>query len=208
MKQNNSETGLSLLEEYTRVGMRVSGSGAEKTIAKTTEEQDILQHLPMMFRTDSHLLLELRMREIRNQMGKTNDFPLSKGIDTAGLDIIKNDEKIMQPCSRMDIASALEIISATFQISVPNDVGLNVYFEALEIYPTFVLQECTRRICHEYKYPRLPLPVEFVDRCEPLYKEHRDWLINVINALIELERFKESGGIKPSKYLLDYQSKK
>jgi len=208
MKHDNSEIGSSLLEEYTQVGMHVSGSGVEKTIARTTEEQDILQRLPMMFRTDSHLLLELRKQEIQNQMGKSSDFQLSKGIDSAGLDVIKNDRKVMMPCNRMDIASALEVISSTFQISVPNDVGLNVYFEALEVYPTFVLQECTRSICHEYKYPRLPLPVEFVNRCDPLYLEHKEWLMSVINSMIALEKFKESGGIKPSKYLIDYYKEK
>jgi len=208
MKRDNSETGSSLLEKYTRVGMRVSGSGAEKTIARTTEEQDILQHLPMMFRTDSHLLLELRMREIQNKMGTTSDFQLSKGIDTAGLDIIEQAQAMLEPCTRMDIASALEVISSTFQISVPNDTGLNVYFECLEKYPKFVVVECAKRICHEYKYPRLPLPVEFIERCDPLFNEHKKWLMNIINAFIQLERFKESGGFKPSKYLLDYQSKK
>ncbi len=142
-------------------------------------------------------------------MGVYSDFQTKKGIDEAALDILHDAKKIMQPCTRMDIASGLEVIASTFQINVPNEIGLEVYMKELERYPLFVLKKGVEDICREYKYPRLPLPKEFIDRCEPDYEEHRKWLMNIIYAFIDLQRFIQAGGEPPpNKYLVDYKAKK
>lgn len=211
MSINNSDDGSELLEKYMQIGTLVSSSGVQKTLTNVGDpnHQATLQRLPRMFQTESHVLLELRKEEILNQMETSSTFQTRKGIDVAGLDILTVASKLMQPCTRMDVAEGLEVIASTFQIQVPNEIGIEVYLNELTKYPMFVLQKCVQDILVEYKYPRLPLPKEFVDRCKLDYEEHRDWLISITNAFIKLQRFIKSGAkIQPSKYLVDYIAKK
>lgn len=142
-------------------------------------------------------------------MTVSHDFPLEKGIDSAGLDTLKLDKERMSPSSRLDVAKALEIIGSTFRVTVPEDVGLTKYFEILEVYPAMLLEVCVEDIIRTFKYPRLPLPYDFTIRLEPLYIEHRKWLIRTINAFIMLHKFKEQGAKLPeNKYLVGYKDKK
>ena len=194
-----------------QIGTRVSNSGAQKTLTNVGDPDHliILQRLPKMFQTESHVLLELRKEEINKVMGKSYQFQTKKGIDEAGLDVLNSAVKIMQPCTRMDVAEGLEVIASTFQIQVPNEIGIEVYLSELTKYPLFVLRDAVKSILIEYKYPRLPLPIEFVERCEPEYKAHQEWLESVVNAFINLQSFIESGAeVKPSKYVVDYLANK
>ncbi len=211
MSIDNSDDGSSLLEKYLQIGTRVSSFGVQKTSTNVGDPDHLLtlQRLPKMFQTESHVLLELRKEEINNQMGKSYQFQKRKGIDEAALDVLTSTMRLMEPCTRMDVAEGLEVIASTFQIQVPNEIGIEVYLSELTKYPLFVYKDAVKSILVEYKYPRLPLPREFVERCEPEYQAHKKWLESVVNAFISLERFIESGGeLKPSKYLLDYIAKK
>ena len=134
-------------------------------------------------------------------MGKSNDFPNQNDIDEFAPDILNIFSMYMKRCTREDVAVCLERIAATFQIKVPDDTGLREYFDILSVYPSFVLEYCTDSLLVEYQYPRLPVPKDFIDRCEPYYQEHLKWLINTVRDFRLLEIFKQGDMKVNNKYL-------
>ena len=158
-----------------------------------------------MFRIDGSVFLELRSQEIQELMGVSNDFPLEKGIDGVAIDMCQKFVVQMEPCKREDIAIALETIASTFQCKVPDDFGLTQYFKILEQYPKFCIEQATEQLLTTYTYPRLPLPKDFIDICQPMYIEHRDWLIKTSRRFYQLEIWKQMGGKVVNKYLPDVE---
>ena len=141
-------------------------------------------------------------------MSVSHDFVLRKGIDEVALEVLRSDLETMKPCQRIDIAKALEVIASTFRVSVPDEIGIESYFEVLCEYPKFVIAVCVQDIIREFEYPRLPLPAYFIQRAEPIYQEHKTWLMRAINSFIKLNLFIESGGEVPkNKYLAEHKSK-
>tara|TARA_Y100001973_G_C5170930_1_gene319032 strand:+ start:971 stop:1372 length:402 start_codon:yes stop_codon:yes gene_type:complete len=98
------------------------------------------------------------------------------------------------------IAICIQTIAETFQVKIPTDIGIHMYIECLNKYPNFIMQDVTKSIAKEYKYPRLPIPSEFINRCEPLYREHYRWYMKKLNTLIQWEHHYVNG-FKQNKYL-------
>jgi hypothetical protein len=99
-------------------------------------------------------------------MGKDESFQINEKIIKDAPEIISRMAGYISPCTRKDVAVVLETIASTFSIQVPNEVGLEQYFRILLKYPAFLLKDCMEDIIKSYKYPRLPLPKEFVDRLD------------------------------------------
>ena len=133
-------------------------------------------------------------------MTVSSKFQADKGIDGVAIDLLQSFVVMMEPCSREVIALSLETIASTFQCKVPDDFGLSQYFKILQQYPKFCIEQATTVLLTEYKYPRLPVPKDFIDICEPMYTEHSDWLLKTVNRFHKLEIYKQSGGYK-NKYL-------
>jgi len=105
----------------------------------------------------------------------------------------------IQPCTRKDIAVVLETIASTFSINIPNETGLEQYFRILQKYPASLLKDCMEDILIKYKYPRLPLPVEFTDRLDAPYEHHLGWLKQLTKSFYKLELWKQSEYNKQTK---------
>ena len=140
-------------------------------------------------------------------MGVSNDFPLEKGIDGVAVDMCQKYVVKMEPCKREDIALALETIASPVHCKVPDDFGLTQYFNLLEEYPRFCIEQTTHQLLSTYTYPRLPLPKDFIDICQPMYIEHKEWLIKTSRCFYQLEVFKKMGGKVKNKYLPDVEEK-
>ena len=209
MKKTSSLTTTSAMEVYQQIGKQLSETGLGVPMSTEEKEKleglDMLQQVPLAFRIDGAEYLELRSQEIASQMGISNDFQLEKGIDGVAIDMCQKFVVEMEPCKREDVAMALEIIASTFQCKVPEDIGLTQYFNILEKYPTFIINECVNRLLVEYKYPRLPVPRDFIEICEPMYEEHKLWLIRISRRFYQLEIFKQMGGKIHNKYLPDVE---
>ena len=138
-------------------------------------------------------------------MGIRNDFQKDKAIDECVADFMIMLGREMEPCSREDIAVSLETIASTFQVKVPDELGLTVYFDILKKYPSFIINRCTQHITKTYPYPRLPVPRDFVEYCEPLYETHKKWLLRVAKNFYRLEVYKQSPEPLPyiNKYLTE-----
>jgi hypothetical protein len=209
MSKKSSLTITSAMEVYQQIGKQLSETGLGVPMSTKDQEelesQDILKQIPLMFQIDGSVFLELRSQEIRQSMGVSNDFPLNKGIDDVALDMCQKYVVQMEPCKREDIAIALETIASTFQCKVPDDFGLTQYFNLLEQYPRFCIENATHTLLTTYTYPRLPLPKDFIDICQPMYIEHRDWLIKTSRRFYQLEVWKQMGGKVVNKYLPDVE---
>ena len=211
MKKKNSLTITSAMEVYQQIGKQLSETGLGVPMSTKDQEelesQDTLKQIPLMFRTEGSVFLELRSQEIQQSMGVSNDFPLEKGIDGVALDMCQKYVVQMEPCKREDIAIALETIASTFQCKVPDDFGLTQYFNLLEQYPRFCIEQATHTLLTTYTYPRLPLPKDLIAICQPMYIEHRDWLIKTSRRFYQLEIWKQMGGKVRNKYLPDVEEK-
>lgn len=211
MKKKNSLTTTSAMEVFQQIGKQLSETGLGVPMSTRDQEelenQDILKQIPLMFRIDGSVYLELRSQEIQQWMGVSNDFPLEKGIDGVAVDMCQKFVVQMEPCKREDIAIALETIASTFQCKVPDDFGLTQYFNLLEQYPRFCIEQATHDLLTKYTYPRLPLPKDFIDICEPMYIEHKEWLSKTARRFYQLEIWKQMGGKVRNKYLPDVEEK-
>jgi len=78
---------------------------------------------------------------------------------------------------------------------------LTRYFDLLCKYPRFIIDHCTESIIKEYPYPRLPVPKDFIDRCEPMYVEHYDWLYKMTKNFMRLEIWMQGDQKIHNKYL-------
>jgi len=133
-------------------------------------------------------------------MGKDREkFEPSNTIDKDAPNIINRMASYIQPCTRKDIAVVLETIASTFSINIPNETGLEQYFRILQKYPASLLKDCMEDILIKYKYPRLPLPVEFTDRLDAPYEHHLGWLKQLTKSFYKLELWKQSEYNKQTK---------
>ena len=205
MTKKNSLTTISALEVYRQIGMQLSETGLEEATNTTDELKRTqlltLQQVPVQFRIDGIQYLVLRRKEIENLMGVSNDFQKEDSADGIAPDLLQQCVVEMNACTREDVAVCLERIASTFQVKVPDEIGLMEYFDILLDYPKFILEHTTKKLILEYPYPRLPVPKDFIDRCEPMYKEHKDWLVKTAHAFARLEMWKEKGGVVVNKYL-------
>ena len=209
MRKKSSLIITSAMEVYQQIGKQLSETGLGVPMSTLDQEelknQDTLKLIPLMFRIEGSVFLELRSQEIQQWMGVSNDFPLEKGIDGVAVDMCQKYVVQMEPCEREDIALALETIASTFQCKVPDDFGLTQYFNLLEQYPRFCIEQATHQLLTTYTYPRLPLPKDFIDICQPMYIEHKEWLIKTSKCFYQLEVFKKMGGKVKNKYLPDVE---
>ena len=140
----------------------------------------------------------LRVWEIRQAMRRSEKL-VKNNIDTESINTIQTMANKLQPCNRKHIAICIETIASTFSINIPNELGLEQYFRILLKYPTSMLNECTDDIIRSFKYPRLPLPKEFIDRLDTNFEYHKGWLQNLTKTFYDLEIYKQNGNIKRTK---------
>jgi len=117
----------------------------------------------------------LRVYEIRFQSYLPN-YSNTSSIDNQIKEIIPKLKLKLKLATSKDVAVAIETISSTFGTQAPNELGLVQYFKILETYPLVFLEECTDKLIREFRFPRLPLPIEFVDRMDNQTNYHRSWL--------------------------------
>ena len=198
MKKNNSLITTKVMESLKQTGMLVLETGLEDQSNLVTIE-DKLKHstvhmIPNLFKKDAKESMMLRVWEIRQAMRKSERL-VKNDIDTEAINIIQTMATKLQPCSRKDIAVCIETIASTFSINIPNELGLEQYFRILLKYPRSMLQECTDDIIKTFKYPRLPLPKEFIDRLETNFEYHKGWLQNITKTFYDLELYVQNGNI-------------
>ena len=198
MKKNNSLITTKAMESLKQTGMLVLETGLEDQSNLVTIE-DRLKHstvhmIPSLFKKDAKESMMLRVWEIRQAMRRSEKLA-KNNIDTEAIDIIQIMANKLQPCNRKQIAVCIETIASTFSINIPNELGLEQYFRILLKYPASMLTECTDDIIKTFKYQRLPLPKEFIDRIDTNFEYHKGWLQNITKTFYDLELYVQNGNI-------------
>lgn len=62
-----------------------------------------------------------------------------------------------------DIITTLAGIAETFQVTLPEDGGLEMYIAVLKSVPGHALAEARQAIIMKHKWPRLPYPAEILE---------------------------------------------
>jgi hypothetical protein len=128
----------------------------------------------------------LRVYEIRFQSHLLN-YSNSSDTDNEIKKVIPKLQSKLTLATSKDVAVVIETISSTFSIPAPNELGLVQYFKILETYPLVFLNECMDKLIREFRYPRLPLPVEFVDRIDVENNYHNKWLDRLCNDMNKVD---------------------
>tara|TARA_R100000963_G_C4641295_1_gene104935 strand:+ start:1036 stop:1410 length:375 start_codon:yes stop_codon:yes gene_type:complete len=103
-----------------------------------------------------------------------------------------NYKKILhEVIMKKDIAVSLEILASTFSCDVPNNIGLNQYAKLLSKYPAVFLPHATDELCITNKYRNIPLPRDFIEILDPLYKEAWKFVYDLEKTVKIIEKYKE-----------------
>jgi hypothetical protein len=97
------------------------------------------------------------------------------GIDA---DLIKLDEW-MAPADKTSIIRTIEAMASLFQAPIPDQLGLDLYIMALARMPKPVFDFARNQLVLSHKWPRLPLPADFVAAAQ----EERERIEAVIAVL-------------------------
>lgn len=195
MKEKNLSTITLAMERLEQIGTQVLECGSDVALNTNSpmKAKGILQQVPERFRIEGVESLELRSQEIADKLIiKSNDFVLDREIDESAMAMIDVFAQTMHKATHKGIALTLERVASTFQVKVPDEFGLHTYFDILEVYPQFVLDYAAHSLLCSYSYPRLPLPKDFIEVCNPYYEVHQKWLIKTINHFHTLNKYKLS----------------
>ena len=196
MKSYNSETITSQLGQLTLTGTSDSERGADSP--QSGAENVVLKKLPRLFQNNEVAYLEWLTSEMEKliQKRKVHEIAYKKDI----LKLLLEMKKMLTTKSDGHIALCLQTIAETFQVKIPTDLGLHMYFEVLNKYPQEVMTLVTKDVVATYKYARLPIPSEFVSKCEPIYLAHTNYYRNKLHTICTYEHYLENG-FPDNKYL-------
>ena len=136
--------------------------------------QHMIRLRPPLFETDVNESLICQMYRVNflKEKVKTSEFTVA----------VAKCEALLKPCGVEDVQVMLETICSTFSCSAPNELGLKTYWELLKKYPAGLFPYVTLHICATYKYPRLPMPIDFVSYLDDEYLKAFNFLENLRNA--------------------------
>ena len=136
--------------------------------------QHMIRLRPPLFETDvsESLICQMYRVNFLKEKVKTSEFTVA----------VARCEELLQPCGVEDVQVMLETICSTFSCSAPNELGLKTYWELLKKYPAGLFPYVTLHICATYKYPRLPMPMEFLTYLDEEYAKASRFLLELKNA--------------------------
>jgi len=115
------------------------------------------------------MLSALTKRWLATEYYKTTDQLIGHGSSLLQevISTLDNDlatiEEAMRPAGKAEIIKTIEAMAALFQAPVPDGVGLDLYIMALARMPAPVFRAARNELVTTHKWPRLPLPADFVE---------------------------------------------
>lgn len=105
---------------------------------------------------------------------------------------IERFDQFIEPASEAEILETLRALADTFQLTVPDSMGLELYVAALRTLPRPAFIEARKQLVLHHKYMKLPYPADFVaagqdeaSKIKTVDTVLRTNLIRVTNALLE-----------------------
>lgn len=85
--------------------------------------------------------------------------------------------------SQEKIADALGSIAEMLQVTVPSTTGLKLYLHALKDMPEYKFQAACLKLIKTHKWPRLPLPADFIEAAKSERKDVEIFMIKLSMAV-------------------------
>ena len=177
-KDKNLQTTTSQEGEPATTGNQCSNSGFKGLSSLDERGKAItatwIKHRHPMFEQDVNDSLICQMYQVSFLKEKVKTSEL--------ITALTNCKELMQPCKLADVQIMLETVCSTFSCAAPNELGLQTYWELLKKYPGALFPYATLHICSTYKWPRLPLPNEFIEYLDHEVKRCHDFIRNLENS--------------------------
>lgn len=72
-------------------------------------------------------------------------------------------ERALPLVSKQKIADVIGSIAEMLQVTVPSEMGLKLYLHALKDLPAYKFEAAALQLIKTHKWPRLPLPADFIE---------------------------------------------
>jgi hypothetical protein len=96
-------------------------------------------------------------------------------------------QQALPPVTRPQIADALHTFAEMLQCSVPTPAGLKLYFHALQDMPYYKFQHACLELLKKHKWPRLPLPADFIEASKDVRLDVETFIASLKHAKITFE---------------------
>lgn len=88
-------------------------------------------------------------------------------------------QQALPPVTKEKIADALHSFAEMLQCTVPTPEGLKLYFFALQDMPYYKFQAACLKLVKQHKWPRLPLPADFVEASKDVRHDIEFYMANI-----------------------------
>jgi hypothetical protein len=96
-------------------------------------------------------------------------------------------QRALAPATPEELGTCLVALAEIFKDPLPQGVGLDLYIGAIKHISSPAAQRAVQVLVRNHKYPRLPLPAEFIDAAETGTLILRTHLTRVERAMTTLE---------------------
>lgn len=100
-------------------------------------------------------------------------------------------ERALPLVSKQKVADVIGSIAEMLQVSVPSETGLKLYLHALKELPAYKFEAAALKLIRTHKWPRLPLPADFIEAAKD---ERQD--IDIARIKIESARLRVEGALR------------
>jgi hypothetical protein len=88
-------------------------------------------------------------------------------------------QQALPPVTKEKIADALHSFAEMLQCTVPTPEGLKLYFYALQDMPYYKFQAACMALVKRHKWPRLPLPADFIEASKDARNDIDSFMANI-----------------------------
>ena len=176
MKSNNSETTISQQDKRSIVGKQLSDTGvvtltdwvnqnkfpAPIITAPTYLETRKTEYFYPTISKSEIILIDTLARTTYDKLKTIKNDNEIKEIKKTLTNVIEKLDVYQKETDVKDIAKCLEVIARTFQVSLPKDLGLELYIETLKELPAPLFKEALVEIVKTHRYHTFPLPANII----------------------------------------------
>lgn len=165
--KNFNDSAITILERLRpeSPGKEPSETGSSMPAITSAEATSLVSH-EMSGVRQSHAQ---QLAELDRILWKTDSSPRVSSDDLKLLELARNDAKldVEQKCDHQTIARILDLFAEMFQSGTPVSAdALSQWFRVLGSYPPAAVKAGARHLVGHHRWPRLPLPADFVQAIE------------------------------------------
>lgn len=100
-------------------------------------------------------------------------------------------ERALPLVSKQKIADVIGSIAEMLQVTVPSEMGLKLYLHALKDMPAYKFEAAALSLIKTHKWPRLPLPADFIEAAKDQRQD-----IEIARIKINVAKIRVDGALR------------